>query len=381
MEFGWSNEQLALRSEAVEFSQKTLNSFEHEGNGEPSFRREQWQRAADFGVQGSFVKRGLGGQGRDVLTTILMLEGIGYGCRDNGFTLGLNGHMWAVMEPILRFGDEAQVERYIPGMCNGDLIGAHGMTEADSGSDAFSLSTSAKRVDGGYVLDGRKAFIGLAPVCDLALVFASTDPERRRWGLSAFIVEASFDGFEAGPVQHKMGVNGSPLGEIVLTECFVPESNRLGPEGAGASIFNHSMEWERSFIFTSHVGAMERQLDEAIAYVGKRRVFGQRIGDFQSVSNRIADMKLRLETAKLLMYRCAWLKNTDEAIALDAALTKLHVSESFVESSVDAIRVHGGVGYLSEHGVERDLRDAMGGVIYSGTSDIQRQLIAKLLGG
>ena len=379
MDFGWSEEQLALRNEAVAFAEQTLKS--DDGEEDPTFRRELWQRAADFGVQGSFVSPEFGGQGRDILTTVLILEGIGYGCRDNGFTLGLNGHMWAVMEPILRFGSGEQHERYLPGLCNGDLIGAHGMTEAASGSDAFALSTQARRVDGGYVLDGRKAYIGLAPVCDLALVFASTNPERRGWGLSAFIVDASSDGFEAGAVQKKMGVNGSPLGEIRLTECFVPERNRLGPEGAGASIFNHSMEWERSFIFTSHVGAMERQLDEAIAYGGTRRVFGQRIDEFQSVSNRLADMKLRLETAKLLMYRCAWLKNTDEPIALDAALAKLHLSESFVASSMDTIRLHGGVGYLSEYGVERDLRDAMGGIIYSGTSDIQRQLIAKLLKG
>jgi len=380
MDFGWSDDQAALRAAAVAFAQSELNAFEQDDALEPSFRRAQWQRAADFGVQGSFVKRELGGQGRDVLSTVLMLEGIGYGCKDNGFTLGLNGHMWAVMEPILRFGNPEQLERYMPGLCNGELIGAHGMTEADSGSDAFSLSTRATPVDGGYLLNGRKAYIGLAPICDLALVFASTDPDRRRWGLSVFIVEASSDGFKAGPVQPKMGLTGSPLGEIALSDCFVPSGNRLGPEGAGASIFNHSMEWERSFIFASHVGAMQRQLDESVAYAKKRRVFGQRIGNYQSVSNRIADMKLRLETAKLLMYRCAWLKNTDEATAMDAALTKLHVSESFVQSSLDAVRVHGAVGYLSEQGIERDLRDATGGVLYSGTSDIQRQLIAKLLG-
>lgn len=377
MEFGWSEEQLALRNEAATFAQEVLHNFD--GVKEPSFSRELWQRAADFGVQGSFVDPELGGRGRDVLTTILLLEGIGYGCRDNGFTLGLNGHMWAVMEPILRFGTDAQREQYLPGLCNGQLIGAHAMTEAESGSDAFSLSTRAKRVKGGYVLDGHKVYIGLGPVCDIALVFASTSPADREWGLSAFIVDASRKGFDAGPAQKKMGVNGSAMGEVTLSECFVPEENRLGAEGAGASIFNHSMEWERSFIFTSHVGAMERQLDDAIAYADKRRVFGRKIDEFQSVSNRIADMKLRLETAKLLLYRCAWLKNTDQPIALDAALTKLHLSESFVASSIDTVRVHGAVGYMSEHGVERDLRDAMGGIIYSGTSDIQRQLIAKLL--
>jgi len=380
MEFGWSEEQLALREQAAAFAQRELNPHERDAGAEPVFDRELWQRCADFGVQGAFVPREHGGGGRDVLTTVLMLEGIGHGCRDNGLTLGLNGHMWAVTEPVLRFGDAAQHGRWLPGLCNGALIGAHAMTELESGSDAFALSTRAQRVDGGYLLDGHKVYIGLAPVCDLALVFASTNPDRGEWGISAFVVEASRDGFTAGPAQQKMGVNGSPLGEVRLSECFVPEANRLGPEGAGVSIFNHSMEWERSFIFTSHVGAMERQLDEAVRYAGSRRTFGHKIGDYQSVSNRIADMKLRLEVAKLLMYRCAWLKQTDARIPIDAALAKLHISEAFLQSSLDAVRIHGAVGYLSEHGVERDLRDAAGGVIYSGTSDIQRQLIAKLLG-
>lgn len=380
MDFGWTDEQLEIRRQAVDFARAELGALNGSADSNREFDRSLWQRCADFGVQGSYLSKEFGGAGRDILTTILMLEGIGYGCKDNGFTLGLNGHMWAVMEPILRFGNAAQHQQYLPGMCNGSLIGAHGMTESASGSDAFSLRTTAKPVDGGYILDGHKVYIGLAPVCDLALVFASTAPERGEWGISAFIVDADSDGFAAGPVQQKMGVNGSPLGDITLTNCFVPQENRLGPEGAGVSIFNHSMEWERSFIFTSHVGAMERQLDDTIAYAGKRRVFGQRIGNFQSVSNRIADMKLRLETAKLLLYRCAWQKQHDEKIALNAALTKLHLSESFLQSSLDAVRVHGAVGYMSDHGVERDLRDATGGVIYSGTSDIQRQLIARLLG-
>lgn len=379
MDFSWSEAQLALRDKAAAFAEQELNSFVNDGS-EPDFNRELWQRCADFGVQGAFIDTKFGGQGHDILTTILMLGGIGYGCRNNGFTLGLNGHMWAVMEPVLRFGNEAQHERYLPGLCNGQLIGAHGMSEPGSGSDAFSLKTTAQTVDGGYVLSGHKVYIGLAPVCDLALVFASTAPDKGQWGISAFIVEASREGFETvGPVA-KMGLSGSPLGEIKLNDCFVPTENRLGPEGAGVSIFNHSMEWERSFIFSSHVGAMQRQLDETLAYAGKRRQFGQRIGQFQSVSNRIADMKLRLETARLLLYQCAWQKQTDESIAVDAALAKLHISESFVQSSLDAVRVHGALGYLSEYGVERDLRDATGGVIYSGTSDIQRQLIARLLG-
>ena len=177
-----------------------------------------------------------------------------------------------------------------------------------------------------------------------------------------------------------MGLQGSPAGTIELNNVFVPEENRLGPEGAGVSIFNHSMEWERSFIFTSHVGAMERQLDACIEFAKSRKQFGQPVGQFQSVSNRIADMQIRLETARLMLYRAAWLKGQDLASPMDSALTKIHLSESFLQSSLDATRIHGGRGYFSEYGIEADLRDATGGVIYSGTNDVQRQLIAKLLG-
>jgi len=169
------------------------------------------------------------------------------------------------------------------------------------------------------------------------------------------------------------------MGELVLEDCVISEDALLGREGAGLSIFQSAMEWERSFIFASHVGSMHRQLDECIEFARNRVVFDKSIDNYQSVSNRLANMKLRLETAQLLLYKAAWLKSQGEPCATEAALAKLHLSEAFVESSIDAIRIHGGKGYLSDGGIERDLRDAMGGVIYSGTSDIQRQIIAQLL--
>lgn len=380
MEFGWSEEQRQLYDDARAFAAESLNGFEDSATRQPAFGRANWEACAAFGVQGLFVPEEYGGRGMDILSTILALQGIGYGCRDNGFTLALNGHMWAVTEPLLGFGTEEQKRHFLPRLCNGEWIGAHGMSEPESGSDAFSLTTSAVRTDGGYLLNGHKVFIGLAPVCDLALIFARTDPDKGRWGISAFLVETDGSGITLSEPVQAMGLSGTVIGEIVLEDCFVPESSRLGAEGAGVTIFNDSMEWERSFIFSSHVGAMERQLDETVAYARERRQFGQRIGDFQSVSNRVADMKLRLEMAKLLLYRCAWAKQHKERIMVDAALSKLHISESFVQSSLDAVRVRGARGYMQGSTTERDLRDATGGVLYSGTSDIQRQLIARLLG-
>jgi alkylation response protein AidB-like acyl-CoA dehydrogenase len=321
-----------------------------------------------------------GGQGHDVLTTILAMEALGYACEDNGLTGALNGQMWSIQEPILTFGSKAQKQKFLPGLCNGTLLGAHGMTEPDSGSDAFSLRTRAEKRNGGYLLNGSKVMVGLAAVCDVALVFATTDPSLGQWGISAFLVEKDTPGFRVSQGWEKMGLRTGPTGELTLEDCFVPEENRLGPEGAGVSIFTGSMEWERSFIFASHVGAMARQLEKVIAYARERRQFGQPIGNFQSVSNRIADMKVRLETARLHLYKAAWLKELGKPAAMQAAMTKLHISEAYIKSSLDSIKIFGGKGYLTETGIERHLRDATGGVLYTGTSDIQRLVIARLLG-
>jgi alkylation response protein AidB-like acyl-CoA dehydrogenase len=377
MDFEWTGEQNTLYDSSVAFAERTLNVDLAQRDIEGRFEMRTWLDCAQFGILGWCMPAEYGGSGYDVLTTIRMLEGIGYGCRDNALTLGLNGQIWSVQEPLLRFGTEAQKSKYLPLLCRGELLAAHGMTEDNSGSDAFSLKTLAHKVQGGYLLNGRKNYIGLAPVAGLSLVFANTNAAEGRWGVSAFLVEAGFDGFRAEPAQSKMGLRTSPLGAIELENCFVPQENRLGPEGIGVSIFTHSMEWERSFIFASHVGSMARQLEECVAFTRQRQQSGKSISSFQSVSNRIADMRLRLETSRLLLYKLAWKMGRGDQAVGEAAMAKLHISEAFVANSMDAIRIHGARGYMSESEVERDLRDALGGIIYSGTSDIQRNIIAE----
>jgi alkylation response protein AidB-like acyl-CoA dehydrogenase len=242
------------------------------------------------------------------------------------------------------------------------------------------MAATARRKGNGYVLKGEKNYITHAPIADFAVVFASTNPDAGQWGISAFIVERGTPGFDVAGNREKMGLRTSPFGEYYLDECFVPESSRLGAEGAGFSIFANAMEAERGYVFTSQVGAMQRQLEENIEFARERRQFGEPISRFQSVSNRIVDMKIRLETCRMLLYKLAWMDQRGDSLTLDAAITKLHLSESFVASSLDAIRIHGAQGYLQELGVERELRDGVGGLIYSGTSDIQRNVIARLLG-
>jgi alkylation response protein AidB-like acyl-CoA dehydrogenase len=380
MDFTWTEEQLEFKKTIIEFAQKELNDDLLERDKSSSFSRENWLKCAQIGIQGLAIPEEYGGAGADLLTATLVMEGLGYGCRDGGLTFALKSQMWSVQPTILDFGSEAQKQRYLPGLCRGELIGSYGMTEPDSGSDAFSLRTTATKRDGGYVLNGTKTLVTFAPLADLAIVFAIVDPELGKWGVSTFVVDKDTPGFRVSRCMEKMGLRTVPMGELVFEDCFIPEENRIGPEGAGPSIFNSSQEWERAVILASHLGAMERQLEQAIQYTNDRRQFGQSIGKFQSVSNRIADMKVRLETARLLTYKVAWLKSLGKSVMLDAAIAKLYLSESFVESSLDAIRMHGGYGYMTEFEVERDLRDAIGGTLYGGTSDIQRNIIARFLG-
>ncbi len=380
MDFAWSPEQLDLKEATIRFAQEKLGDNQPTAAGQGRFPRETWRQCAEFGLQGLHVPREYAGQGHDLLTTVLALEGLGYGCRDNGLTFALNAQMWSVQPTLLEFGSEEQKQHYLAGMCRGELIGAYGMTEPGAGSDAFSLQTRAEKRGDGYVLNGHKALTTFAPIADFALIFATTDPSQGKWGLSIFLVDRDNPGLETIGPQEKMGLRTAPMGQILLRDCYVPADRRLGPEGAGASIFSSSQEWERACILASQIGTMEYQLEKAVRYARERQQFGRPIGRFQAVSNRIADMKLRLEAARLLTYRAAWLKTAGKPVMLDAALANLFVGEGFVASSLDAIRIHGGHGYLVETGVEGDLRDAVGGILYGGTSDIQRNIVARLLG-
>lgn len=381
MNFELSEEQKQYRKQVVDFASNELEDAVVAADRECLFPLENWKRCADFGILGlSLPEKYSGKRDRDFLTAIIAMEGLGYGCRDNGLTFALNAQMWTVQLPILQFGTDQVCARYLPALSSGELIGAHAISEPASGSDVFSMQARATRTTGGYRLNGSKHYVSLAPIADIALVFALTDPAAGKWGVSGFVVELSAAGVAIGANQPKMGLRTVPFGELTFQDCFVPEENRLGPEGSGMSLSVSFLEWERCSILASQIGAMQRQLEDTISYAKKRKQFGKPIGKYQAVANRIVDMKVRLETSRLLLYHTAWLKQSGQSAMLQAALLKLYLGEAFVNSSLDAISVHGGRGYVSEFGVERDLRDAVGGTIYAGTSDIQRNIIASLLG-
>ena len=229
-------------------------------------------------------------------------------------------------------------------------------------------------------MSGRKTFITNAPIADVFVVFANTDPAAGFIGISSFLVRRDAPGLTVGQIAQKWDCEHRRWQRSPLDDCYVPEENVLGTPGVGMAIFNHSMVWERSCILASAIGTMQRQVERCVEYARERHQFGQPIARFQAVSHRIVEMKMRLETSRLLLYRQGWLMSAERPSALDAAMVKLHVSESFVQSSLDALQIHGGYGFMAEYELEREVRDAIGSRIYSGTSDMQRNLIAGLLG-
>ena len=382
--FARSEQQQRLYDEGVQFARARLNAGDEGGVLERDERSEfshvLWRECAANGALGLFVAPQLGGKGLSVADSVAYLEGLGYGCTDNGLTYAINAQLWSLVNALSRFADDAQKRRYLAKVVSGECIGCYAMTEPESGSDCFALATRAEKTDGGYRLTGTKELITFAPIADFALVFARLGQETGRWGISAFLLDADTPGYTCSAGQTKMGLRTAPIGRIELRDCEVPEGALLGNEGSGASIFSTAQEGERGCILSSQLGAMQRQLDETVAHARKRKQFGQTIGKFQSVSNRIVDMRLRIETGRMMLYKTAALMSANEPAMIEAAMTNLLLAEGGLASSIDAVRVAGGRGYLSEFETERGLRDALGGTLYGGTSDIQRDIIARLMG-
>ena len=381
MDFGLSEQQQRWQDDAVRFAREQLvdpESVAREARGE--FWREGYERCGRFGVLGLPVPAAYGGQGADVPTAVAAMEGLGYGTRDQGLLFSLNAHLWTNSIPILVYGTEAQKQQYLPPLGDGTLIGANGASEPDAGSDIFSLRTRAVRDGDHYVLNGAKTFVSNAPVADLFVTYATVNPALGAMGVTAFIVERNTPGLSVPKHLDKMGLRTSPMAEVVFEDCRIPVSQRLGREGRGVGVFECSMEWERGCILASCLGVMERQLADCITHARSRKQFGKAIGKYQSVANRLVDMKVRIDTCRPLIYRIGALKDRGADATTEAAVAKLYVSESFVKSCLDAVQIFGGYGYMTEQQVERDLRDSVSSTLYSGTSEIQRNIIAKGLG-
>jgi len=380
LDFSLTQEQQKLRESVLEFAGKELTGSVLKRDRAGQFSHAEWKKCAEFGIHGLPFEKDFGGSDFDPLSAMLAMESLGYACKDNGLLFAINAQMWSVQAPIAKFGTDEQKQKYLPPLIGGEIIGAHGMTEPGSGSDTFALSTLAEKDGEDYILSGSKIFTTSAPVADLFIVFATVNKARGFMGITAFLVDKGTPGLSVGETTDKMGLKTSPMGEVVLSNCRVSASQRLGREGNGGTIFNHSMAWERSCILASCIGTMQRQVEQCADYAKTRQQFKQPISNFQAVSHRIVDMKVRLEAARNLLYKAGWLKAKGEDASQAVAMAKLFISESFVQSSLDSIQIHGGYGYTTEMEIERDLRDAVATRIYSGTSEIQKEIIARAMG-
>jgi alkylation response protein AidB-like acyl-CoA dehydrogenase len=376
----WVTAEQAAFYEVVCRFARTLADDVVTRDADGTFWWEAWKRCAEFGIHGLPVPEAHGGGGADVVTTMLGLEALGYGCTDAGLVFSINAHMWTSAIPMWRYGSPEQQARWLPSLCDGTRIGCHTISEPGAGSDAFAMTTRGTEVDGGYLLHGRKTFITNAPLADLFIVFARTSEGVGPFGITAFLVEAGTPGCEVQSPVEKLGLRTSPMADVVLDGCFVSSEAVLGVLGRGAEIFQESMRWERACIMASQVGSMRRTMERCVEYAQQRRQFGKPIGRFESVADKIADMKISIEASRGLVLRTGWLMDHGHDATMDAAVAKTFVSEANVRTHQDAIQIHGGYGYMTEFEIERSLRDAVGGTIYSGTSEIQRRIIARGLG-
>lgn len=379
MDFSLSQDQIELKNEIVEFAQQNLNEAIQSRDKAQLFDRAFWDLCSDIGLPGLSIPKAYGGKGLSPLTTVVALEGLGYGSRDNGLNLAISAHLLACAVPIWEFGNEQQKNDFLPDLCSGKKIAANAISEPDSGSDVFCMQTRAEKFEDGYRINGKKNSITNAPIADILLVYAANDVGKRfLGGITAFILDTNIHDVEVfGPVD-KVGVRTAAMGDICINDLIVDKHLILGKEGIGGPIFSRSMEWERICLGACHVGTMQRMLEEAITFTRRRKSGGQAIAKFQAISHQIAEMKTQVQAAKLMIYHAAWKLENNANVSVDAAMSKLFVSETFKNIAMKLMQIYAGCGFRLDNGheIERMLRDALAATLYSGTSEIQKNIIA-----
>lgn len=380
MDFKLTEEQKSLQRTFEKFARTELAPLAEEMDKEAKFLpQEVWQKMGELGYLALPFPEQYGGSGLGALDTLICMEAAARGGADGGTLLSWGGHMTIGSIPIIRFGTGAQKEKYLPSMAKGELIGAFALTEPNAGSDAGRVSTTAKREGNKYILNGTKMFITNGPICDVAIVFAVTDKDKKSKGISAFLVEKGTQGFFAGNKLDKMGVRSSPTSELIFDNCQIPAENLLGAEGEGfQKVARSTLAWER-VVLGYFSGMMEYNLDLCLDHAKQRSQFNRPIGDFQAIQHKLADMKTAIETARLLNYRSAWLIDQGREDLMAASIGKLYLSQVLMDTVSEAVQIFGGYGYIREYPVERAFRDAKISQIGGGTTEIQRSIIARKL--
>ncbi len=380
MDFSIPQEYLDFKEAVYRFSKDRLAPRAVELDARAEFSWDNWRDMAGMGLLGLPFPEKYGGSEASPLATCIAMEAMGAAGVDAGTPLAWGAHTILCGVPIWLLGTEEQKEKYLPKLCSGEWIGAFGLTEPGSGSDAAAMKTTAEHRGDRWILNGSKMFITNAPIANVFIIFTSTNKQAGNRGISAFIVERDSPGFTVGKDLVKMGNRTSVTAELSFDNCEVPEENMLGPLDAGfIAVGKETLEWERSCLIAPIIGGMEFMLESCTAYAKDRRQFGRPIAEFQAIQHKLVDMKIAIEGARLLIYRVAWMKQHGKSAMMEAAIAKLWATEAAIRVSYDAVQVFGGYGYIHEYPVERFYRDARLGTIGAGTSEVQKMVIANEL--
>ena len=377
--FPFTQEHEMIRKAAQDFAQKEIAPIAAEFDETGEFPKKTIKKMGELGFMGSEVPEQYGGAGMDTLSYVLALEEICKVDAAHGVIMSVNNSLFCY--GILKYGTEAQKQKYLSAVASGEAIGAYSLTEPMSGSDAGTMRSRAVRDGDVYVINGRKSWVTSGPVADYLVLFTMTDPEKKHRGITAFLIDADQPGYVRGKKEPKLGIRASATSEILFEDYRCPVENRLGEEGEGFKIAMSVLDAGRIGIATQALGIAEAAYAASLVYARDREAFGQKIGEFQGISFKLADMKTQIEAARLLVYQAAvakeQAKKTGERYTLQAAMAKLFASEMCMFVAHAAVQIHGGMGYSKEYPVERYFRDAKITEIYEGTSEIQRLVIAR----
>lgn len=378
--FPLTDEHEMIRQAARDFAQNEIAPIAAEFDESGEFPSKTIKKMSEMGFMGIEVPEQYGGAGMDTLAYVLALEEISKADAAHGTIMSVNNSLFCY--GILKFGSEDLKHKFLRDVASGKKIGAYSLTEPMSGSDAGTMRTRAVRQGDHYILNGRKSWVTSAPVADYIVVFAVTNPEKKHRGISAFIIETDKPGFVHGKKEPKLGIRASATSEIVFEDHRVPVEHRLGEEGEGFKIAMAVLDAGRIGIASQALGIAEAAYEASLAYATEREAFGQKIGEFQGISFKLADMKTRIEASRLLVYNAAIAKekakDSGARFTLQASIAKLFASETAMFVAHAAVQIHGGMGYSREYPVERYFRDAKITEIYEGTSEIQRMVISRL---
>ncbi|CAN7165047.1 acyl-CoA dehydrogenase [Rossellomorea sp. LjRoot5] len=377
MNFKLSEEHEMIRKMVRDFARNEVAPTAAERDEEERFDMDLFKKMAELGLTGIPWPEEYGGIGSDYLAYCIAVEELSRVCASTGVTL--SAHTSLAGWPVYKFGTEEQKQKYLRPMAQGEKIGAYGLTEPGSGSDAGGMKTTARLEGDHYVLNGSKIFITNGGIADTYIVFALTDPSQRQRGTSAFIVEADFAGFSVGKKEKKLGIRSSPTTEIVFEDCKVPKENMLGNEGDGFKIAMMTLDGGRNGIAAQAVGIAQGALDASVEYAKEREQFGKPIAANQGISFKIADMATSIEASRLLTYQAAWLESEGLPYGKESAMSKLMAGDTAMKVTTEAVQIFGGYGYTKDYPVERYMRDAKITQIYEGTQEIQRLVISRMV--